>query len=51
MYAHSSVRPFYNVYLGIVMIFDAVDPPDVYGKGKVHCELQYSTDPNMVTGQ
>ena len=31
--------PFYNVYLGIVMVYDAVDPPNTYGKGKVHCEL------------
>jgi hypothetical protein len=41
--------PFYNIYLGIVMIFDAVDPPNTYGKGKVHCELQYTTDLNMAT--
>ena len=24
--------PFYNIYLGIVMVFAAGDPPDVYGK-------------------
>lgn len=36
--------PFYNVYLGIVMAFDAVDPPNVYGKGKVRCELAWSAD-------
>ena len=39
--------PFYNVYLGIVMVFKAVDPPDVYGQGMVHCELVYTTDPEM----
>lgn len=26
---------------------DAVDPPNVYGKGRVHCELVFSTDPDM----
>ena len=36
--------PFYNVYLAIVMVFDAVDPPNVFGKGKVHCELAWSTN-------
>jgi hypothetical protein len=39
--------PFYNIYLGIVMVFHAVDPPNVYGRGKVHCELVYTTDPSM----
>jgi len=42
--------PFYNVYLGITMVYDAVDPPDVYGKGKVHCELTYSADPTFSSG-
>jgi len=36
--------PFYNGYLGIVMVFSAVDPPKTYGKGKVHCELAWSAD-------
>lgn len=36
--------PFYNIHLGIVMTFSAVDPHDVYGLGKVHCELAWSTD-------
>jgi len=36
--------PFYNVYLGIVMVFSAMDPPNVYGKGFVHCELSWSAD-------
>ena len=39
----------YNVYLGIVMVFSAVDPPDVYGKGKVHCELAWSRDGKQYT--
>ena len=43
MYSQATF-PFYSIYLGIVMVFDAVDPPDVYGKGKVHCELSYSHD-------
>jgi len=42
--------PFYNIYLGIVMVFDAVDPPNVYNKGKVHCELAMTADPNMTSG-
>jgi hypothetical protein len=41
--------PFYNIYLGIVMVFSAVDPPDVYGKGKVHCELAWSRDGKQYT--
>ena len=36
--------PFYNGYMGIVMIFAAGDAPNVYGKGKVHCELAWSAD-------
>ena len=36
--------PFYNIYLGILMVFDAGDLPDVYGKGKVRCELSWSRD-------
>ena len=36
--------PYYNGYLGIVMVFSAVDPPNVFGRGKVHCELAWSTD-------
>ena len=36
--------PYYNGYLGILSIFSAVDPPNVYGKGKVHCELAWSAD-------
>ena len=42
--------PFYDIYLGIVMVFDAADPPDVYGKGKVHCELAWTRDPDMRSG-
>ena len=34
--------PYYNGYLGVVMVFDALDPPDVFGKGKMHCELAWS---------
>ena len=36
--------PYYNGYLGIVSIFAAGDAPNVYGKGKVHCELVWSAD-------
>jgi hypothetical protein len=36
--------PYYNGYLGIVMVFSAVDPPNTFGKGKVHCELAWSAD-------
>ena len=43
MYSQATF-PFCSIYLGIVKVFDAVDPPDVYGKGKVHCELSYSHD-------
>ena len=31
------------------MIFSAVDPPNTYGKGKIHCELVYTTDPDMAS--
>jgi hypothetical protein len=33
-----------SIYLGITMVFSAMDPPDVYGKGFVHCELAWSHD-------
>ncbi len=36
--------PYYNIYLGIAMVFDAVDPHNTFGKGKVHCELVWSPD-------
>lgn len=36
--------PYYDIYLGIVMIFDAGNAPDVFGKGKVHCDLAWSPD-------
>jgi hypothetical protein len=26
------------------MVFSAMDPPDTYGKGFVHCELSWSAD-------
>ena len=47
MFCSLQTWPFYNVYLGIVMVYSAVDPPNTYGKGKVHCELVYTTDPEM----
>jgi len=37
--------PFYNIYLGVVMVFDAVDTPNQFGQGKVHCELAWTADP------
>jgi hypothetical protein len=36
--------PYYNGFLGILSIFSAGDPPNVFGKGKVHCELAWSAD-------
>ena len=36
--------PFFNVYLGILMILDAADPPNTFNKSKVHCELSFSHD-------
>ena len=43
--------PFYNIYLGITMVFSAADPPNVYGRGKVHCQLVWSPDGNRYLKQ
>ena len=44
------VWPFADVYLAIVMVFDALDPPNTYGRGKIRCELAMSADPAMGPG-
>jgi hypothetical protein len=36
--------PYYNIYMGIAMVFSALDPPNTWGKGKVHCQLVWSAD-------
>lgn len=42
--------PYYNMYIGIAMRFDAHDKPDTWGEGKVHCELVYSMDNDFEKG-
>jgi hypothetical protein len=37
--------PFYDIYLGIVMIFDATDGTKGAHAGHVHCRLAWSADP------